>query len=88
MILYAAILKMEDLEKDKGILEEHIAYLNKHIEEGTIFAKGPFTDHSGGLVIFNTETIEKAKELMNNDPVIVHNTRTYTMKEWKSTLEK
>ncbi len=88
MILYAAILKMEDLDKDAEILEEHIAYLNKHIEEGSIFAKGPFTDHSGGLVIFNTESIEKAKELMDKDPVIVHNTRTYIMKEWKSTLEK
>ena len=88
MILYTAILKMEDPEKDSEILEEHIAYLNKHIEEGTIFAKGPFTDHSGGLVIFNVESIEKAKEVMDNDPVIIHNTRTYTMKEWKSSLEK
>ena len=88
MILYAAVLKMEDKEKDDEILQEHIAYLNKYIAQGKIFAKGPFTDHSGGLVIFNTETMEKAREIMDNDPVIVHSTRTYTMKEWKSNFEK
>ncbi len=88
MILYAAVLKMEDKEKDDEILEEHIAYLNKYIAQGKIFAKGPFTDHSGGLVIFNTESMEKAREIMDNDPVIVNKTRTYTMKEWKSNFEK
>lgn len=86
MILYTAVLKMIDPEKDAEILQEHISYLEKHIEEGTIYAKGPFTDHSGGLIIYNTETIEKAREIMDNDPVIVHNTREYQLNEWKSTF--
>ena len=85
-ILYAAILKMIDPVKDAEILEEHIEYLNKYIANGKIFAKGPFLDHSGGLVIFQTENIEAAKQLIDNDPVIIHNTRTYELKEWKSNL--
>ena len=60
-ILYAAILKMVDPIKDAEILEDHIAYLNKYIAEGKIFAKGPFTDHSGELVIIDVENIEEAK---------------------------
>ena len=83
-ILYAAILKMIDPVKDAEILEEHIEYLNKYIANGKIFAKGPFLDHSGGLVIFQTENIEAAKQLIDNDPVIILNTRTYELKEWKS----
>ena len=83
-ILYAAILKMIDPVKDAEILEEHIEYLNKYIANGKIFAKGPFLDHSGGLVIFQTENMEAAKQLIANDPVIIHNTRTYDLKEWKS----
>ena len=86
-ILYAAILKMIDPVKDAEILEEHIEYLNKYIANGKIFAKGPFLDHSGGLVIFQTENIEAAKQLIDNDPVIILNTRTYELKEWKSNIE-
>ena len=85
-ILYAAILKMIDPVKDAEILEEHIEYLNKYIASGKIFAKGPFLDHSGGLVIFETENVEEAKELIDNDPVIINNTRSYELKEWKSTF--
>ncbi len=85
-ILYAAILKMVDPIKDAEILEDHIAYLNKYIAEGKIFAKGPFTDHSGGLVIFDVENIEEAKNLIENDPITIHKTRTYELKEWKSTF--
>ena len=85
-ILYAAILKMIDPVKDAEILEEHIEYLNKYIASGKIFAKGPFLDHSGGLVIFETENMEEAKELIDNDPVIINNTRSYELKEWRSTF--
>ena len=85
-ILYAAILKTIDPIKDAEILEEHIEYLNKYIANGKIFAKGPFLDHSGGLVIFETENMEEAKQLIDNDPVIINNTRTYELKEWRSTF--
>ncbi|WP_425446767.1 YciI family protein [Dethiothermospora halolimnae] len=87
MILYAAILEMVDLKKDKEHLDIHIDYLNKNIEAGNIFAKGPFTDHSGGLVIYKANSFEEAKELVENDPAIKHGTRRYTLKEWKSNIE-
>lgn len=85
-ILYAAILKTVNPVKDAEVLEEHIEYLNKYIASGKIFAKGPFLDHSGGLIIYNVENMEQAIELMENDPVIIHNTRTYEMKEWRSNI--
>ncbi len=86
MILYAAILKTIDPVKDAEILEDHIAYLNKYIAEGKIYAKGPFLDHSGGLVIFNVENIDAAREIIDNDPISIHKTRTYELKEWRSNL--
>lgn len=87
MILYAAILETIDPEKDAEVLDVHKAYLAKYIEEGKIYAKGPFTDHSGGLIIYNVATEAEAKELIENDPVIKENSRKYTLKEWKSTIE-
>lgn len=87
MIFYVAILETIDAKKDSEILDIHKAYLQKYIEEGKIFAKGPFTDHSGGLVIYNVESYEEAREIAENDPVILHNSRKLTLKEWKSNLE-
>ncbi len=87
MILYTAILKTIDPQKDAEILEDHLAYLNKIIEEGKVLAKGPFTDHSGGLIIFKTSSYEEARKLIENDPVILNQSRQYELKEWRSNLE-
>lgn len=87
MILYAAIMKTIDSKKDEEFLEEHISYLNKYIDSGEIYAKGPFLDHSGGLVIYNVGSIEEAKAIIDNDPAIVNNSRTYELKEWRSNFE-
>lgn len=86
MTFYVAILKTIDAEKDAEILDEHKAYLQKYIDLGKIYAKGPFTDHSGGMVIYNVGSIEEAKKIIDNDPIIRHNTREYILKEWRSSL--
>lgn len=87
MILYPAILKTIDPKKDEEILQTHLDYLNNLISQGKVFAKGPFTDHSGGLVIFKVDTFEEAKDLIENDPVIINKSRSYELKEWRSNVE-
>lgn len=87
MIFYAAILNTINPEKDAEILDEHKAYLQKYIDKGKIYAKGPFTDHSGGLIIYKVETMEEAKQIIDNDPIIRDNTREYMLKEWRSNIE-
>ncbi len=87
MILYAAILETIDPKKDAEILDVHKAYLQKYIDEGKIFAKGPFTDHSGGLVIYKVDSFEEAKKLAENDPAVLEKSRTLTLKEWRSNIE-
>lgn len=87
MILYAAILTTIDAKKDAEILHIHKAYLQKLIDEGKIYAKGPFTDHSGGLVIYNAESYDEALKLAEKDPAIVQKSRTMVLKEWRSNIE-
>lgn len=88
MILYVTILEMVDKEKDDEILEEHIDFLNKKLEEGILIAKGPFTDHSGGLMIYKADSIEDARAIIETDPAVRDKTRKIgLLKEWKSTLE-
>ncbi len=87
MILYAAILETIDPKKDAELLTTHKEYLQKYIDEGKIFAKGPFTDHSGGLVIYRVNSYEEAESLAKNDPAVLHHARRLILKEWRSNIE-
>lgn len=88
MILYASIMETVDKDKDKELLEDHIAYLNDYIARGEIFAKGPFLDHTGGLVILRVGSMDEAREIVENDPAIKLGSRKYSLKEWRSNIEE
>jgi len=86
MPYYIAYLETLDKTKDAAILDEHKAYLKKYLDEGKIYAKGPFLDHSGGIIIYKTKNKEEAYEIATKDPVIRDGTRKMIFKAWKSTL--
>lgn len=87
MILYAAILTTIDQDKDAEILDIHKKYLQDLIDEGKIFAKGPFTDHSGGLVIYKANSYEEAMIMAENDPAVIQKSRTLVLKQWRSNID-
>lgn len=87
MILYTAYFKTVDSALDETIRQEHLDYIYKLMDEGIIAAKGPFTDHSGGLIIYKAPDYETASGYALGDPVCVKGSRTVEIKEWKSTLE-
>jgi hypothetical protein len=88
MPYFVAVFEMLNPEKDKEILDVHIDFLNENMEAGNIYAKGPFMDHSGGLVIYKMQSFEQAKALAESDPVIVNGTRKMTFKQWRTTLDE
>ncbi|OMP68098.1 YciI family protein [Domibacillus epiphyticus] len=83
MAYYAALLHMIDLEKNKEIRPLHVEYLEKLEEEGKVFARGPFGDDSGGLVVYVADSYEEALTLAENDPIVSNNVRRLELKEWK-----
>ena len=83
MSYYAAFLHMIDPEKNQAVLPRHIAYLDKLDEEGKIFARGPFADGSGGLVVYIADSLEAATYLAENDPHVLEKVRRLELKEWK-----
>lgn len=87
MILYTAYFKVTDSVLDLEIRQDHLDYIYRLLEEGIIVAKGPFTDHSGGLIVYKSPTLESASAYIMQDPVILKGSRTVEIKEWKSTLE-
>ncbi|MBZ5753405.1 YciI family protein [Metabacillus rhizolycopersici] len=82
MAYYAAILHMIDAEKNKEVRPRHIEYLDELDEKGKIFARGPFADGSGGLVVYIADTFEEALSLAENDPHVIHRVRRLELKEW------
>jgi uncharacterized protein YciI len=49
------------------LMEGHMANLNRLAKEGKLLAAGPF-DGGGGLFIFNTTSIDEAREWLSTDP--------------------
>jgi len=59
-------------EEAMKLQEQHLAYLGGLYEQGIINLNGP-TDGKGdirGFSVYNVSTIEKARELASNDPMV------------------
>lgn len=83
MAYFAAILHMLDPEKNQEYRQAHVDYLNQLAEQGKIFAKGPFADGSGGMVVYIADSYEEAKEMAEKDPYVVNGVRRLDLREWK-----
>lgn len=81
---YVALLTIIDQEKNKVYRPAHLDYVNRLYKEGKVFAIGPFTDGKGGMVIYETDTYEKAVVLAEQDPVVVEGARTVVVREWNA----
>lgn len=66
-----------------NIRKAHISYLSDLVEKGHLFAGGPFVDFSQALIIYQAESEEKVKELIEKEPFYVNRIFTdYTIGEW------
>ena len=79
---FAAILHLLDQEKNVTLRPLHLAFLKEQEAQGRIFARGPFADGSGGLVIYLAESLESATALAESDPYVSHGARRLELHEW------
>ena len=82
MNYFAAILYIQDVEKNKSLRPEHLAFLEERESQGRIFARGPFSDGAGGLVIYQAETLEQARALAESDPYVMGGARRLEIHPW------
>jgi uncharacterized protein YciI len=67
----------------------HRAYLTSLLEQGKLFASGPYADGSGALIIYDADTPEVAEGLLRADPF--HTTGVFlkwTVRPWKVIFQK
>ncbi|MHA1367196.1 MAG: YciI family protein [Candidatus Heimdallarchaeota archaeon] len=76
---YIAIIKpvredflINSTDEDERIMGEHFEYLKKLLATGELVLAGPALNENKpfGLVILKCNSIEKAKEIMTNDPSV------------------
>lgn len=82
MKYFAALLNMKDPEKNTKYRQQHVDFLLQKEKEGKIFARGRFTDGTGGLVIYVASSLEDAGKIAQSDPYVVSGARTLELHEW------
>lgn len=56
----------------QAIRLEHVRYYEDLCKKGILWLAGSWADHSGGLQIFAVDSIEKAREVQQNDPLLIN----------------
>jgi uncharacterized protein YciI len=68
-MIFAAII---DYTPEKTKITElrplHREYLAGLKKEGKVVLSGPIVGDSGGIIVYQTETVEETEQLMRNDP--------------------
>jgi len=82
MTYFAAFLITEKQELMQEYRASHRGYLEEQTVNQKIFKKGPFTDGLGGMVIYIAESLEEAKQLAENDPLVIEGAVRLELREW------
>ena len=73
-----------DADKVQACRPTHQQYIFALLAKGHVVAAGSFPDGSGGLFVYEAESLEQARAFMENDPYIEAGAVThYTVKEWE-----
>ena len=86
MKFFAAFLKMQDPVKNQDFRPQHLEFLDQGVKQGTVFARGRFTDGTGGLVIYRASSLEEAQEIAASDPYVKSGARSLDLHEWDMKL--
>jgi uncharacterized protein YciI len=81
---FATMFSYGNAERIAEARPRHREYLTRLKEEGKLFASGPFEDDSGALIIYEADSEDDARRLVEADPF--HEAgifQSYTMKPWR-----
>lgn len=74
-------------EEEANIVSEHFYYLQNLNKDKTVFLAGRTEQAEFGIVILTTENLQKAEEIMSNDPVVKKNVMTAELYPFLIALE-
>jgi uncharacterized protein YciI len=84
--LFAAISRVAAPASEiESFVADHLAYMNVLEAEGRLWASGPFIEEGvlvgDGLTILSTNTIEEARQAMEEEPLIERRLPTFELRK-------
>lgn len=87
MALFLLSYGYNDTDQRAQRRDDHVAYLNKLKDDGSLVAAGPYSDLSGGTILYQADTTEDAEKLIAGDPYTQADvTKNRYLREWKVTV--
>jgi uncharacterized protein len=79
--------------QDPAVVEahrpDHRAYLTSLLENGQLFASGPYADGSGALIVYEADSPEAAEAILKADPFHAAGVfLKWQMRPWKLVFQK
>jgi uncharacterized protein YciI len=56
--------------REEGIVQEHVEYLKRGLQEKSLILAGPCFDGEFGIVVFRARSQRDAEPFMRNDPAV------------------
>lgn len=81
---------------EKGIVDKttfdryvsaHQEYVRQLIARGHKAKSGYWAEFGGGMLVFEADSLEKARQIVAQDPLIVNNCVDYELHEWCIVVE-
>lgn len=87
-VLFVALNKaVASGEAMRPFVAEHLRYMNGLEDRGLLFASGPFIREGvlvgDGLTILRTDTIEEARRIMEDEPLVRRGMRSFELHRWE-----
>lgn len=74
---------VSDAMKVSSARPAHRQYADGLMESGKLVAAGPFSDGSGALLIYETDSYDEARDLILNDPFAIEGAiQSYDIRPW------
>ena len=84
-------VKIEEGIVDKPIFDQfvpaHKAYVQDLIAKGHQAKTGYWAERGGGMLLFEASSLEEAKAIVAQDPLVQNNCVKYKLHEWRLIVE-
>lgn len=84
-------VKIERGMVDKATFDQHVpahkAYVQELIAKGHQARTGYWADFGGGMLLFEAASMDEAKAIVAQDPLIANNCVIYELHEWRIIVE-
>lgn len=73
-------------EEEAKIMDVHFEYLSEKLKQGKLIMAGPVLTGEFGIAVLETENEDEAKDIMNNDPSVIHGIMRPTLYPFRVSL--